>query len=135
MKTFTCYTYGYATGDPGRAAIGVVITDAAGTVMNSCSEVIGNSTENYAAYQAVFRGLEILQSLVQPDNRVTLVLDSEYVTQQLNAELPIQEPALVPLFIAVHNLRVVYFPKLVITNIGSDGNAARALATAALDGM
>lgn len=135
MQQLTCSVSGHAVSNPGRAAIGIVITDAAGAVIHRSAEVIGNSTENYAAYQAVFRGLEILQSLVQPDDRVTLVLDSEYVTQQLNAELPIQEPALVPLFIAVHNLRVVYFPKLVITNIGSDGNAARELATAALDGM
>ena len=47
---------GGARGNPGPAAIGVVISDPGGEVIDELSERIGVATNNVAEYQAVLRG-------------------------------------------------------------------------------
>ncbi len=41
MKKVICYTAGGARGNPGPAAIGVYITDEAGTVLKEVGQTIG----------------------------------------------------------------------------------------------
>jgi len=138
MKTITIYTDGGSRGNPGPAAIGVQIVDASGTVLKEVSEAIGNATNNFAEYQAVMRGLETLKQVLGKDTKTTEVeirLDSELVKKQLNHEYQIKEPGLVPLFIAIHNLRVSSFPKLTLTHVPRAQNKeADRLVNEALDG-
>jgi ribonuclease HI len=138
MKKIICYTDGGARGNPGPAAIGVYITDETGVVLSEVGEAIGNSTNNYAEYHAVMIGLETVKQILGDDTQNTTVeirLDSELVKKQLNAEYQIKEPGLVPLFIAIHNLRVSSFPQLILTQISSEENQeADRLVNEALDG-
>ncbi|MFN3693199.1 MAG: ribonuclease HI family protein [Candidatus Paceibacteria bacterium] len=123
MNKVICYTDGSARGNPGPAAIGVYITDAAGTVLKEVGKTIGNSTNNYAEYHAVMVGLETLKQVLGEDTKaanVEIRLDSELVKKQLNNEYQINEPGLVPLFIMIHNLRVASFPNIVFTQISSE---------------
>jgi ribonuclease HI len=120
MNTVICYTGGRSRGNPGPAAIGVYITDAAGNMMSESAETIGNSTDMFACYQAVMVGLQCLKSLLGADCATTQIeirLDNEIVQKQLNAELPLKEPGFVPLFIEIHNMRVESFPHLTLTFI------------------
>jgi ribonuclease HI len=48
---------GGARGNPGPAAIGVVISAPDGTVLEQIAEPIGVQTNNVAEYRAVLRGL------------------------------------------------------------------------------
>jgi ribonuclease HI len=138
MKRVICYTDGGARGNPGPAAIGVYITDEAGTVLKEVGQTIGNSTNNYAEYHAVMVGLETLKQVLGKDTETTMVelrLDSELVKKQLNGEYQINEPGLVPLFIAIHNLRVASFPNIVFSQIPREQNQeADRLVNEALDG-
>jgi ribonuclease HI len=138
MKKVICYTAGGARGNPGPAAIGVYITDEAGTVLKEVGQTIGNSTNNYAEYHAVMVGLETLKQVLGEDTKATDVeirLDSELVKKQLNGEYQINEPGLVPLFIAIHNLRVASFPNIVFTQIPQEQNKeADRLVNEVLDG-
>ncbi len=138
MNKVICYTDGGARGNPGPAAIGVYITDEAGTVLKEVGQAIGNSTNNYAEYHAVMVGLETLKQVLGEDTKVTDVeirLDSELVKKQLNNEYQINEPGLVPLFIAIHNLQVASFPHIFFTQISSELNKeADRLVNEALDG-
>jgi len=138
METIICYTAGGARGNPGPAAIGVYITDSAGEMLQEIKQTIGNSTSAFAEYQAVLIGLETLKTMYDDATETIqfeIRLDSELVKKQLNAEYQIKEPGLVPLFIAIHNLRVSAFPHIILTHITQEQNqdAAR-LVTEALDG-
>ena len=54
----TVHVDGGARGNPGPAAIGVVISDGAGVVIDEVAERIGVATNNVAEYRALLRGLE-----------------------------------------------------------------------------
>jgi ribonuclease HI len=138
MQKVICYTDGGARGNPGPAGIGVYITDEAGQMLREVAQAIGNSTNNYAEYHAVMVGLDTLKQLLGKETKTTQIeirLDSELVKKQLNAEYQIKEPGLVPLFIAIHNLRVADFPHLTLTHIPREENTeADRLVNEALDG-
>ena len=120
MAEFTMFTDGGSRGNPGPAAIGVYVVDAAGVVVLEHSETIGNSTNNIAEYAAVATGLELLKQKVGKgikEKTVELKLDSELVKKQLNAEYQIKDAGLVPYFVAIHNLRVAHYPNLTLTHV------------------
>lgn len=138
METIICYTDGGARGNPGPAGIGVYVTDANGTMLQEIKQAIGNGTNNFAEYQAVLVGLETLKAMYGKATKTIkfeIRLDSELVKKQLNAEYQIKEPGLVPLFIAIHNLRVSAFPNLTLTHIPRAQNKqADRLVNEVLDG-
>lgn len=137
MEKIICYTDGGSRGNPGPAAIGVYITDEAGTVVKEVKETIGNSTNNFAEYHGVYRGLQTLKELYgkkTKDMEFEIRMDSELVKKQLNHEYQIKEPGLVPLFIEIHNLRVANFPHLTLTHVKRELNKeADRLVNEALD--
>lgn len=138
MKKITVFTDGGARGNPGPAGIGVQILDAKGAVVKEVSEAIGNSTNNFAEYQAVMVALQTLKQLFGKKTKemeFEIKLDSELVKKQLNGEYQIKEPGLVPHFIEIHNLRVANFPNLTLTHIPREKNKeADRLANEAMDG-
>ncbi len=79
--TLTIYTDGAARGNPGPAAIGVVLKDAAGTTVATIGRCLGARTNNQAEYTAVIAGLEKAISLGA--KQVLLKSDSELVVKQL----------------------------------------------------
>ena len=54
---------GGARGNPGPAAIGVVLARADGEVVDEIAERIGVATNNVAEYRALLRGLERARAL------------------------------------------------------------------------
>ncbi len=131
-------TDGGARGNPGPAAVGVYITDAAGKVVREVKQAIGNGTNNYAEYYAVALALETLKQIygkATKETQFTVRLDSELVQKQLSGEYQIKEPGLVPLFIQIHNYRVSSFPHLTFTHVPRAQNKeADRLVNEALDG-
>jgi ribonuclease HI len=75
------YTDGAARGNPGPAAIGVVLKDAAGATAATIGRTLGKKTNNQAEYAAVIAGLEKAISLGA--RQVTLKSDSELIVKQL----------------------------------------------------
>jgi ribonuclease HI len=139
METIIAYTDGGARGNPGPAAIGVYVTNTHGEMLLAHKATIGNSTNNFAEYQAVMIALELLKERFgkrTKDMQFEIRLDSELVKKQLNAEYQIKEPGLVPHFITIHNLRVAHFPHLILTHIPRAQNKeADRLVNEALDGV
>lgn len=137
MDTIVIYAHGESRGNPGPAAVGVQICDAAGTVRRELSEQLGNATNEYAEYFAVIRALQLVQELFTGKTKqlkFKLHLSGEVTKKQLNREIPITHPGLVPLFIEVHNMRVVYFPHLTFTHVRRELNKkAGRLVNQALD--
>jgi len=139
MTKVIAYTDGGARGNPGPAGIGVQILDEKGKVQKEVKEFIGNSTNNFAEYQAVATALNTLKKMHGKKTKemsVELRMDSELVKKQLNGEYQIKEPGLVPLFIEIHNLRVSNFPKLTFTHVRREKNKeADRLVNEAIDAL
>ncbi|MBM3205859.1 reverse transcriptase-like protein, partial [Candidatus Shapirobacteria bacterium] len=61
QKLFYVFTDGGARGNPGPAAVGVVIKNQTGKVLTSFGRYIGRATNNSAEYQAVVEALSFLE--------------------------------------------------------------------------
>ncbi len=84
MKSYITYTDGGARGNPGPAAIGVVVQDANGAPVKSFGRYIGETTNNQAEYQALVAALETVRDL--GGESVMCYLDSELVVKQMKRE-------------------------------------------------
>jgi ribonuclease HI len=86
---------GGARGNPGPAAIGVVVSSPEGEVLDEMAETIGVATNNVAEYRALLRGLERAGALGATE--VEIVNDSELVAKQLTGAYKVKHPAMKPL--------------------------------------
>ncbi len=119
------YTDGGSRGNPGPAALGVVMYDAHGVTIKAYGEALGVKTNNEAEYAAVISALKkIKQTLGKEKAKKTSVevrMDSEFVMRQLNGVYKIEEERMFPLFIAVWNLRLD-FEKIVFVHVPREKN-------------
>jgi ribonuclease HI len=86
---------GGARGNPGPAAIGVVIASPDGEVLEELGETIGFATNNVAEYRGLLRGLERARALGVSE--VDIVNDSELVARQVTGAYKVKHPAMKPL--------------------------------------
>ncbi len=111
MKKLIIYSDGGARGNPGPAAIGVVVGDpkADARASKSYGEAIGSTTNNVAEYKAVIFGLKKAKSLLGGDKaketEVEVRADSELIVSQLEGRYKIKEENLKLLFIDIWNLK------------------------------
>lgn len=124
---------GGARGNPGPAAIGVVVSGADGAVIDELAERIGDATNNVAEYRAVLAGLRRAAELGASE--LELVNDSELVARQLTGAYKVKHPAMRPLYEqAIGALRG--FDSWRIRTVPRAQNArADALVNEALDGL
>jgi ribonuclease HI len=92
----TVHVDGGARGNPGPAAIGVVVSGPDGAVLDEVAERIGVASNNVAEYRALLRGLERAAALGARE--VDLVNDSELVAKQLTGAYKVKHPAMRPLY-------------------------------------
>jgi ribonuclease HI len=92
MPKLTVNVDGGARGNPGPAAIGVVVRDADGTVVESVGETIGRQTNNVAEYQALLRGIEL--AAAHGATEVELIGDSELVVRQIEGRYKVKNAAM-----------------------------------------
>ncbi len=86
---------GGARGNPGPAAIGVVVSTPEGEVIDEVAERIGVTTNNVAEYRGLLRGLERAQALGAAE--VEIINDSELVARQLTGAYKVKHAAMKPL--------------------------------------
>jgi len=136
MKKITVFSDGGARGNPGPAAIGVVITDGEGNILDEISEKIGDSTNNIAEYTAVLRGLEVLRLRFGEETKeleIEWKLDSELVERQLAGAYKIKNPGLREIYLQIQDLRA-NFPQLEFVHVRREFNKeADRLVNEALD--
>lgn len=131
MRVVRLYTDGASRGNPGPAALGAVITDAEGRVLQELSEYLGTRTNNFAEYRALQRGLEAARALAA--DVVHCFLDSQLVVRQLTGQYRVKHAQIRPLFEEVQRLART-FRQVTYTHVmRADNAAADALANAALD--
>ena len=123
---------GGARGNPGPAAVGVVVSTPDGAVLDEIGEVIGVATNNVAEYRGLLLGLERARALGATE--VEVVNDSELVARQVMGDYKVKHAGLKPLHQqALAALRS--FDRWSIRSVPRERNArADALVNAALDG-
>jgi ribonuclease HI len=123
---------GGARGNPGPAAIGIVVSDPDGEVVEEIAEPIGVATNNVAEYRAVLRGLHRAAALGATE--LELIGDSELVARQLTGAYKVKHPSMKPLH-AEATSALSAFARWSIRSVPRAQNArADALVNAALDG-
>jgi ribonuclease HI len=125
------FTDGASRGNPGPAAIGAVLRDAKGNLLDRISSRIGIKTNNQAEYTAVIVALKKAISIGATS--VELRADSELVVKQINGTYRVKKAILSLLYQEVVRLigelkdfKAIYIPR-------SDNYEADRLANRALD--
>jgi len=138
MDKFIIYTDGGARGNPGPAGAGAVIYDKNGNEVKKLYKYLGEKTNNWAEYEAVFLALDGLRKIVgekrSKECKVEVRMDSELAVRQLSGKYQIKTESLFPQFIKVWNMRVKYFPNVSFLHISREKNKeADRLANEAMD--
>ena len=119
------YTDGGSRGNPGPAAIGVILTDEKGKVIKEYAQKIGRATNNEAEYEAVIFALQKAKLLFGKKKAKNMELevrmDSEFATKQLNGEYKILDRKIEQLFLRTWNLKID-FNKIVFKHIPRSEN-------------
>lgn len=110
MKKFIIYTDGGSRGNPGRAAIGVVICNEKDQILKKYGEYLGDSlTNNDAEYQAIIFALKKFKALfgkkLAENTDIEIRADSELVVKQLNGEYRLENEKIQKFFIEIWNLK------------------------------
>ncbi|MBU0570622.1 MAG: ribonuclease HI family protein [Candidatus Omnitrophica bacterium] len=88
-EILTAYTDGGARGNPGPAAIGVVLLDEKGQVVAEVSKYIGQATNNVAEYLAVVYALQ--EALYRKASKVVINTDSQLVAKQIMGKYKVKD--------------------------------------------
>ncbi|MHC4480538.1 MAG: ribonuclease HI family protein [Planctomycetota bacterium] len=89
------YCDGASLGNPGPAAVGMVLTTADELEIMAWGAPIGHATNNVAEYQAAIHGLR--QALELKVARIRLLSDSELLIRQLQGTYKVKNAGLQPL--------------------------------------
>ena len=124
---------GGARGNPGPAAIGVVVRDGEGAVLEEVGERIGEATNNVAEYRALRRGIEL--AATHGATELELIGDSELVVRQVEGRYKVKNPGMKELYAEV--MRALRdFDSWSIRHVRRADNAdADRLVNQALDGV
>jgi ribonuclease HI len=129
LSTVTICIDGASRGNPGNAAIGVLVR-ADHAMVREIAERIGVATNNVAEYKALLRGLDEAAALGA--STVHIQSDSELLVRQIEGKYKVRNEALIPLHReALARLRqfdhvhIFHVPRT--RNAGADGLANRAL--------
>jgi ribonuclease HI len=101
------FTDGGARGNPGPAAVGVVVKDSQEREIIGFGQTIGYATNNVAEYQAVVSALIWLtdnQKILVGIKTIDFFLDSTLVVNQLNGKFKIKDHKLKNLIIKIKDL-------------------------------
>ncbi|MDP3799986.1 MAG: ribonuclease HI family protein [bacterium] len=132
------YTDGGSRGNPGPSAVGAVVCDESGKIIKEYNQVLEDSTNNEAEYEAVIFALKKLKQLFGKDGTKNLDIefrmDSQLIASQLGGKFKINEERMQALFIKVWNLKFE-FANIIFKYIPREKNKhADQLVNDALDG-
>jgi ribonuclease HI len=101
-KTFKLHTDGGSRGNPGPAAIGIVLEDPDGNVVKEFKRCIGKATNNQAEYEALIEGMKLAR--VYWKGPLECFTDSELLVKQVNGEYDVKNKELKVAHAAVEKL-------------------------------
>ena len=134
---FIIYTDGGSRGNPGPAALGVVICNEEGEPVKKYGEAIGEATNNEAEYQALIFALKKIKQVFGKEkmkqSEIEIRMDSELIVKQINHQYKIEEPGLQSLFLRVWNLLLDFGNYKFVAVLREQNSEADRLVNQALD--
>ena len=121
--TLNIFTDGGSRGNPGPAAVGVIIKDASDKTLHSFGQTIGIATNNIAEYQAVIIALQWLSRHPDRPRRINFFLDSTLVVNQLNGLWKLKDSHLRQKVILIRQLEASLNAKIPYTAISRAQNS------------
>ena len=91
------YTDGASRGNPGSAAVGIVINDENDKEIRTLGKYIGECTNNVAEYTALIESVKLLKELNEPFEEINFFCDSELIVKQIRGEYKIKNKDLINL--------------------------------------
>jgi ribonuclease HI len=132
MAKLTVNVDGGARGNPGPAAIGAVVRDAGGEIVEERGEPIGRATNNVAEYRALLLGIEL--AAAHGAEELELVGDSELIVRQIEGRYKVKDVTMKELHAEV-KAALAPFASWSIRHVRREHNAdADRLVNQALDG-
>lgn len=134
---FILHTDGGSRGNPGPAALGVVICNEKDETIKQYGEYIGETTNNDAEYQAVISGLKKIKALVGKEKTKQAVVqvraDSELLVKQMTGKYKVENPKVQQLFLQIWNLKVDFKDVQFVAVPREQNKAADKMVNEALD--
>lgn len=111
MKKIIIYTDGGSRGNPGKAAVGVVLCNEKEQEIKKFSEYLGdNLTNNEAEYRAVIIALKKFKAVfgkkVAEITDIEVRSDSELLVSQMNGKYKIEDEKMQKFFMEIWNLKL-----------------------------
>lgn len=110
MEKYIIHTDGGSRGNPGPAALGVVIEKSGGGLKHEYGEFVGIGTNNEAEYKAVIFALKKLKQLIGKEEagraEIEFHVDSELLVRQLGGQYKIIDEKIQKLFLEIWNLKL-----------------------------
>ena len=113
-KKLNVYSDGGARGNPGPAAIGVLVCDEKGNTLEDYSETIGPATNNVAEYTGLIVGLELAHK--HGGREIHYYLDSELAARQMSGQYRVKTPHILTLFNQAKEKQRL-FEKVIFTHV------------------
>ena len=130
-EIFTLEFDGGSRGNPGPAALGVVVRAADGTPLVTVGRYVGVATNNVAEYRALVTGLQKARELGA--KRLRVRGDSELVVKQMKGEYRVKHPDLRPLYEQAQELAAGFEEFTIAHNYREKNTLADQLVNLALD--
>ncbi|MFA5832791.1 MAG: ribonuclease HI family protein [Bacteroidota bacterium] len=93
------FTDGASRGNPGHAAIGIVIKDEQRATVLTHKRYLGSTTNNIAEYTALLECIELVRdSETFRCTELVVQTDSELMARQLNGQYKVKDPGLKVMF-------------------------------------
>lgn len=124
MKTLSIFTDGGSRGNPGPAALGVVIL-AGDKVLHRIGKTLGITTNNVAEYSAILEALtwvEHNRELIGDISGINFFMDSLLACQQLKGIYRIKQPHLQELMIKIRKIELNLRLKITYTHVPREKN-------------
>ncbi|HEX8965002.1 MAG TPA: ribonuclease HI family protein [Patescibacteria group bacterium] len=136
MKVLTIYTDGGSRGNPGPAALGVVIKEGDLTI-HKIGKTLGITTNNVAEYSAILEALQWIsqnRELIGDISGINFFMDSLLACQQLKGLYRVKQPHLQALMINIRKIELSLRVKITYTHVPREKNKeADAMVNLALD--
>jgi len=122
-KKIKIFTDGGARGNPGPAAIGVVIlSDESEKIIEKFARLLGETTNNVAEYSAVIEALKWVVNNFPPGLEINFFSDSKLMVSQLNGLYKIKNQNLRLLILKVKELEMKTGAKIFYHHIPREEN-------------
>ena len=115
------HTDGGARGNPGPAAVGVVIQTET-KIIAEFGKTIGETTNNVAEYTGIIEALEFIKSNLGSKHEIQFYLDSTLVVNQLNGLFKIKDARLRELVMTIRFLEEEIGGKIMYSSIPREQN-------------